>query len=1053
MRLVIDLQGAQCANHQRGIGRYARELARAMAANPRGHEVIVALNSAFADTAESAIGFLSDVLPRENIRLWSSSIGRDVAASGPQLTIAQTVRAQFLASLRPDMVHVSSLFEGQTDAAVTLQPAHLERLPVVATCYDLIPRIYHKTYFGDGPQPSDAAKWYYRRLQELFLSDGLLAISASSRDEAIRYLSYNSNNIFNIQAGVGPEFSVTPLAGGASSAFLARYGLREDFILFLGGGDLRKNEGGLIAAYALLPQSLRARHQLVIVSKADDRPLRDLAQRLGIPRDEIVMIPHVAEEDLKKLYSACGVFVFPSLHEGFGFPVAEAMACGAPTLASHATSLPEIVGRQDAMFNPADPAAIAERMSAVLTDPAFRAELAQWGPVQAARFTWSGSAERAWDALEIIHERKTAQGKGRSVVPSVMPARPRLAFVSPFPPQPTGIADYSYDLVFVLARFYDITLVTEADIADIRLQVSFPLLRPKAFLEQAGSFDRVVYHVGNSHMHEFQIQELLPNCPGVVVLHDAFLSHYMLDLARRNNQAAYFCHALFRSHGYPALKYLAENGYDKAVLRYPCSLPVLESALGVIQHSHFSVAMQAHFYGAKAASHIQVIPLLRAERSRLDKRSARERLVLGPDEFVVCSFGLVIPEKCPELLVQAWLKAGIKGRFVFVGGIDQHTQHSLSVAESVQFAGRVTQDVYDLWLAAADVAVQWRRHSRGETSAAIADTLVAGLPLVYNRHGSASELPEGIACALPDDASVEELAQALVALHNAPEQRQALGQAARDYAVNTLAPDVVARRYRETIENLYSQSYAPIVAGCCVPELQALGSVTDAVSALQSIARTFRAGWAADVNPRIFVDLSSNVLQEPAVREIGRRVLEAPPEGYRATATRTAHGQIRESYGNACHLLGLAPLDLPEQPIDGGTNDILLFLARNAALTAEDFSALKSRKLDGVKIVQFLHTPLPTGEGDDIAADIAAWYTNMLPMADVLVCTSPAVADSVVAWLSQDGTVRRGGAVVVAPTPSAPEQGHAQASPTEGWDACYRGLCHILPCDKMPEEH
>ena len=108
----------------------------------------------------------------------------------------------------------------------------------------------------------------------------------------------------------------------------------------------------------------------------DEAALRRTAAELDVPAGNFVVIPFVREGDLNALYSSCALFVFPSLHEGFGLPVAEAMACGAPAIASNTTSLPEVVGRADATFDPNDPAAIAACMRKVLENPALRADLA-----------------------------------------------------------------------------------------------------------------------------------------------------------------------------------------------------------------------------------------------------------------------------------------------------------------------------------------------------------------------------------------------------------------------------------------------------------------------------------------------------------------------------------------------------------------------------------------------------------------------------------------------------------------------------------------------------
>ena len=604
MRLVIDLQAAQGSGSDRGIGRYSRELALAMVRNAREHDVIVALNGAYMEKAEELAATLSSVLPRDNIRVWHPPRGAvPLLQEAPRLAFAETLRAQFLASLQPDLVHVCSMLEDND--VVSCQPRHLQPLPVVATFYDLIPLLRHAEFFGPSKVPSPHSRWYYRGIQELTSCEGLLAISESSRNEAIDSLGYAPERIFNIRAGIGPQFHPTPLPADERAALLGRYGLRESFIMFLAADTPNKNEAGLLAAYARLPLALQTRHQLFIAGQRNRDRLYQKAAQLGIPAGSLVYTPFVEEDDLQALYSACGLFVFPSRHEGFGLPAGEAMACGAPTIASNTTSLPEVIGREDATFDPDDPDSIAACMRKVLEHPAFQQELMQYGPVQAGRFTWQASAERAWDALETIHERRTRQGSTR--ITSIVPKRASLAFVSPLPPQATGVAAYSAALLPRLAHHYDITLVSDEETSEHCLW-GFPRLTPHEFLAQAGRFDRVVYQIGNSSVHRYQIETLLPRCPGVIVLHDAFLSDLMYASARERGRPEEFRAALLRAHGYPALRFAEENGIEATLHHYPCTLSVLQDATGILLHSEADAGVLRQHFGEDAVRATSVIP-------------------------------------------------------------------------------------------------------------------------------------------------------------------------------------------------------------------------------------------------------------------------------------------------------------------------------------------------------------------------------------------------------------------------------------------------------------
>jgi glycosyltransferase involved in cell wall biosynthesis len=788
MHLVIDLQAAQGENSTRGIGRYSRELARAMAAAPGPHSLTIALNANLE--TEPLRATLAPLAP---LHLWHAP-ARTAAtdpANTPRRRAAETMRAEAITALRPDLLHVASLFEGWPDDAITAWPASLLRPPTAATAYDLIPLIRRADYLDGAWANTGLPAWYLRCLHQLRLADAWLAISASSRQEMIDHLGLPPADVAHIATGIAPDFHPPNHTPAERDALLARLRLPHNAVLFLGGGDLRKNETGLIRAYALLPAPLRARHPLAIIRRGEHDRLRALAAECGLPPEALALRDHVPEPDLPGLYAACALFVFPSLHEGFGLPAAEAMACGAPTIASNTTSLPEVIGRPDAMFDPTDPAAIAARMRQVLDSPALRADLAAHGPRQAARFTWPAVAARAWEALEETHARLRPTATSRK----------RLAVVTPLPPQPSGIADYAAELLPELARHYDITLVADPpETSAEHLAANLPLIPSAAFLAQPNRFDRVLYQVGNSHLHAAALDTLLPQLPGIVTLHDAFLSGARNWIAQAASTPNAFLADLHRAHGWPALHTAIHEGLHAAIARYPCSLDVLHQATGLILHSRHARALLESHYGPAPLAGAAILPHLRALPPAPDRAEARRRLGIPPDTYLACSFGHAAASKLPALLAAAWRRAGLaEARLVLVGGADP----DLGTLAPATLTGRTTPDTWRLWLAAADIAVQLRTASRGETSGAILDAMAHGLPVIANRHGSAAELPPDAVLLLPDPPSESALAEALLHLRD-PARRAPRAAAARAAIARHHAPRAIAAAYRDAIEAAYA---------------------------------------------------------------------------------------------------------------------------------------------------------------------------------------------------------------------------------------------------------
>lgn len=404
MRIIVDLQAAQNDSSFRGVGRYSKSLLRAMVplAKAHGHDVWLLLNGNFSETIEPLMREFADVVPPERIAIFPgmAPVTETVAANEWRLRAAEHLREEFLAQLRPDVVHVSSLFEGSVDDAVVSVGRTGIKLPTVVTLYDLIPWVLSQHYVTT----PEYERFYFGKVDSLRRADLLLAISQHSADEAVTLLQYPRDKVVNISAAIDDRFVCKTYLPQEAEEITSRYGIQKPFVLYMPGGfDPRKNFATLIDAYALLPTHIRASHQLVIgsnIKAAERAALAAEVKRTGLSSDDVRVIGYVPDEDLVALYSLCRLHVFPSLYEGFGLPVLEALACGAPTIASNTSSLPEVVGLDEALFDPRSAQDLANKMLHALADVEFAAKLRRNGLAQARRFSWQRSATLALEAIE-----------------------------------------------------------------------------------------------------------------------------------------------------------------------------------------------------------------------------------------------------------------------------------------------------------------------------------------------------------------------------------------------------------------------------------------------------------------------------------------------------------------------------------------------------------------------------------------------------------------------------------------------------------------------------
>jgi len=411
MRIVIDLQGAQTESRFRGIGRYSLSLVKAIIRNRGEHEIIIVLSGLFPDTIEPIRAEFDTLLPQANIRVWSAPalVCEEAPANTWRREVAEHIREAFIASLQPDVVHITSLFEGYVDDAVTSIGVFDQTVPVSVSLFDLIPLINPENYL----KPNPAYEQYYlRKIDHLRRSSLMLAISESSRQEGIETLELHPASIVNVSTAVDSCFHQLKISQSQEHILRGEFGLTRPFLLYTGGADERKNLPRLIRAYAQIPVKLRDAHQLVLAGKmpvGNITQLQKSAKSAGLRTDELVITGYITDDELVKLYNLCKLYVFPSWHEGFGLPALEAMSCGAAVIGSNTSSLPEVIGNKDALFDPMSEESISGKIASVLNNEVLQQALRVHGLKQAEKFSWDKSAKVAISAFEELYIKRSDQ--------------------------------------------------------------------------------------------------------------------------------------------------------------------------------------------------------------------------------------------------------------------------------------------------------------------------------------------------------------------------------------------------------------------------------------------------------------------------------------------------------------------------------------------------------------------------------------------------------------------------------------------------------------------
>lgn len=375
----------------------------------------VAINGWFWDRPETGSGQylrrLVETLARldtapEMSLLLPSEPSEPIASTGRATAVVRPIRRSHLHKLWWEQVLVPRL--AASVAADLLHvpywaPPALAPTPVIVTIHDIIPRILPAYRGGTKGRLYTALVSATSVRARTVLTD-----SEASRHDIIRHLRIPEARVHTIPLAVDAAYA--PDVAPDDAALRAAWGLCSDYLLYLGGFDVRKNLQAVVAAFAIVHRAAPDA-RLVIAGRlpSSDTPFapdpRRLAGEAGLSDDAVHWLGFVPERDKPALYRGARALICPSRYEGFGYPALESMACGTPVVGSHVSSLPEVVGPGGVLLDPDDIDGLAGALLQLLSDPTFYARLRTAAIEQSRHFSWMRTAEAT---LEAFHEAMTS---------------------------------------------------------------------------------------------------------------------------------------------------------------------------------------------------------------------------------------------------------------------------------------------------------------------------------------------------------------------------------------------------------------------------------------------------------------------------------------------------------------------------------------------------------------------------------------------------------------------------------------------------------------------
>lgn len=605
--------------------------------------------------------------------------------------------------------------------------------------------------------------------------------------------------------------------------------------------------------------------------------------------------------------------------------------------------------------------------------------------------------------------------------------RPSLAWVSPMPPDRTGIAEYSNSLIPGLINHYDVTVITDSNYTP-RGHGAKTIRSSKWFRRNGWRFEQICYHVGNSPYH-LDIVESLRIWPGVVVMHEACIGDLMYKLAERGAGRRQWLESLYKTDGYSALMASAnECGAPlRTIQEFACNGEVIERSLGVIVHSQHAEDMIRKNVVDDANLPIAVVPMCRRERKLPNREYARSLLGLDQDTLLICSFGMTGEAKMSAKIAEAWKKSAAhitenKTRLSFVGANDsgpygEKLNAQLNQEDSanyIEITGWVSDKVYDCYLAACDISIQIRATSRGETSAAIYDVLCAGIPTIANKHGSMADLPKEhtvFISARPHEAEIQAALEKLVA--SSRTERKRLKQLIPSLRLKH-SPAAGSQAYINSLETIYTDKRAiesQLVAGIASRINKTHASLAEASD---TIAENFARGRAkrqllVDVSQIARSDYKTGI--QRVVRSLVIELINMKIKGFRvepvwlSTAGTGWHYLYAREWTTS--LLNLPDFEPRDSSVEIGKGDILLLadLTGSYLLDAHKSGVYEDINTSGVDIKAIVYDILPLQLPNCFPPGSEETHRNWLKVVSEistgLLCISKAVAIDTEIWLRQ----------------------------------------------------
>lgn len=671
---------------------------------------------------------------------------------------------------------------------------------IYITFYDLIPLIFKNKYLDVWPEA--ITNEYKRRLDYINSSNcTLLFISEASKRDFDSLIGSKYKNAYVTFLGVEPnkfyresEFKVVN---------------KNKNIVYVGGFDFRKNLHNAVKAFAKMKkdysEEIVKEARFFIVGKCaqeDRKEFEKFLEKYNVS-DSVKVTGFISENDLSKLYNECTVFFFPSLYEGFGLPVLEALIAGARVLAANNSSIPE-VGKDFVDYCDANNVQdMAEKLfNSLKAAQIDTIDIIKKRTEYALQYTWTKTAQ---ETLDYLLDNKMNYN---------LNVRQRIAMVTPWPPQKTGIANYVYKIVLELKKYVDIDVFVDTKTNSLNQyikQEAVELIEMNQLKKLSTQYDHVIYQLGNNSEFHKNIYELALEIPGIIEIHDYIMHPFMQHAFYMNGEKARYKEALeFYAGGKEHYIDIENQITYPDLYKYPMCHYIASKSKGTIVHSQWIKKQIDNL------DNIYIIPHpsfeININKNKFNRIKYCERYNIEENEYIIACMGFVNKNKRPDIVIQAISNLRNQGypiKLVFLGEAGalrkelEKQAEKLNVKDNMIITGFLDDQDYYEGLYHSDIVVNLRWPSMGESSGPLCEAFKYGKAVIVSNMNQYKEYPDDICWKVDvgEDEQIQ-LEEYIKALLKNYQLRQVLRENSLNYSNEILKTTKIAKMYLKMLQEI-----------------------------------------------------------------------------------------------------------------------------------------------------------------------------------------------------------------------------------------------------------